>query len=75
MKIRWIPISDTTPPILNNGKSDLVDVKLKDGSVFEGYLNKKEWLIMFDGSDNWFVNSKTAKIDVTHWKPTGWKID
>ena len=69
MEIRWIPISETKPPVLGE-KSDIVDIKLKDGGVFEGYINSaKEWFIMSDGSDDWFVDN------VTHWKPTRWKVD
>jgi len=30
MKIRWIPTSETRPPVLGE-KSDIVDIKLKHG--------------------------------------------
>ena len=49
MKIRWIPISEAPPILPNNTVSDIVDVKLKDDSVCEGFLKKSKfgtfWLI------------------------------
>ena len=79
MKIRWIPISEAPPILPNKTVTDIVDVKLEDGSVCEGFLRKSGigtfWLIKNVNSKNktsfkeWVYNE-----NVTHWKPTGWII-
>lgn len=69
MEIRWIPIIEQTPPVFGN-KSDIVDIKLKNNTIFEGYVNsKKEWFVVREIGDDWLADN------VTHWKPTAWRVE